>query len=90
MGEMAIRSASAHSVVFYLKTGASVEEAGIRAMQDLTDLGGPYVSGMNIVALGQQGRDRAALPARRVVPIFYQTGDMSQHVEEERTFVKGQ
>ena len=87
MGEMAIRSASAHSVVFYLKTGASVQEAGIRAMQDLTDLGGPYVSGMNIVALDSKGAP-GGFTSVKGRTFIYQTGDMSQHVEEERTFVR--
>ena len=43
MGEMAIRGVTAHSVVFYLKSGASVAQAGIRAMQDLDQLGGRYL-----------------------------------------------
>jgi beta-aspartyl-peptidase (threonine type) len=56
MGEMAIRAATAHSVVFYLRTGATLEEAGRRAMKDLNGLGGRYLAGMRIVALDRGGR----------------------------------
>ena len=86
MGEMAIRSATAHSVVFYLKTGASVEEAGIRAMQDLNDLGGPYRAAMNIVALDSKGTP-AGFTSTKGRTYIYQTGDMTRHIEQERTFV---
>jgi len=86
MGEMAIRSATAHSVVFYLKTGASVEEAGIRAMQDLNDLGGSYRAAMNIVALDSKGTP-AGFTSMKGRTYIYQTGDMTRHIEQERTFV---
>jgi beta-aspartyl-peptidase (threonine type) len=56
MGEMAIRASTAHSIVFYLKMGLSLAEAGQRAMTDLQDLGGPYLSRMNFIALDHQGR----------------------------------
>jgi beta-aspartyl-peptidase (threonine type) len=55
MGEMAIRAATAHSVVFYLKLGATLAEAGHRAMQDLDDLGGRYLAGMRFIALDRDG-----------------------------------
>jgi len=55
MGEMAIRAATSHSLVMYMKIGLTLEEAGIRAMQDLNDLGGPYLSEMNIVAMDKDG-----------------------------------
>jgi beta-aspartyl-peptidase (threonine type) len=54
-GEMAIRAATAHSVVFYMKMGLSLAEAGRRAMVDLNDLGGLYISGMSLVALDRDG-----------------------------------
>ncbi|MCP4371274.1 MAG: asparaginase, partial [Deltaproteobacteria bacterium] len=56
MGEMALRANTAHSIVFYLKQGLSVEEAGRQAMEDLNDLGGPYLSVMNFVLLDTEGR----------------------------------
>lgn len=54
-GEMAIRAATAHSVIFYIKMGATVREAGEHAMQDLNDLGGRYLSGMNLIAVDTKG-----------------------------------
>jgi beta-aspartyl-peptidase (threonine type) len=50
-GEMAIRAATAHSVVFYMKLGASLQDAGQRAMLDLNDLGGRYLASMNFVVV---------------------------------------
>ncbi len=55
MGEMAIRSATAHSLVLYMKMGLTLEQAGRQAMQDLNDLGGDYLSEMNIVAMDKDG-----------------------------------
>lgn len=54
-GEMAIRAATAHSVIFYMKIGLSLGEAGRRAMHDLNDLGGRYIAGMNFIAVDRQG-----------------------------------
>lgn len=56
-GEMAMRAATAHSVVLYMKMGLSVAEAGRRAMEDLRDLGGRYLSGMNFIAVDRDGHD---------------------------------
>lgn len=55
MGEMAIRACTAHSLVFYLKQGMPLPEAGQKTMQDLDDLGGRYLSRMNFIALDAQG-----------------------------------
>ncbi len=55
MGEMAIRGATAHSYLFYMKMGLSLQEAGTRAMQDLNDLGGRFLSMMRIIALDKNG-----------------------------------
>ncbi len=55
MGEMAIRASTARSVVFYLKMGYSLEAAGVQAMQDLRDLGGRFISEMNIIAIDRDG-----------------------------------
>lgn len=56
MGEMAIRAGTARSVILYLQQGAAPEEAGRRVMEDLDTLGGPYLSGMNVLILDAQGR----------------------------------
>lgn len=55
MGEMAIRAATAHSVVWYLRQGLSLAEAGRAAMHDLDDLGGRYLARMTFVAIDQEG-----------------------------------
>ena len=55
-GEMAIRACTAHSIVFYLKVGLSMEEAGQQAMQDLNDLGGRFISGMNFIIMSPNGQ----------------------------------
>lgn len=56
MGEMAIRSSTAHSVVFYIKMGRPLPEAGRQAMLDLDDLGGDYLNDMNLIAIDGAGR----------------------------------
>jgi beta-aspartyl-peptidase (threonine type) len=58
-GEMAIRAATAHSVVAYLRQGLSVVEAGRRAMEDLGYLVDPFWSAMNCVVLAPDGRHAA-------------------------------
>jgi beta-aspartyl-peptidase (threonine type) len=55
MGEMAIRASTARSVIHNLRGGLSLQEAGWRAMLDLDDLGGPYRSRMNLIALDDTG-----------------------------------
>jgi beta-aspartyl-peptidase (threonine type) len=54
-GEIAIRAATAHSVVSYLRSGLSPLEAGGRAMEELNDLSDPYFSAMNCVVLAPDG-----------------------------------
>ena len=79
MGEMAIRGVTAQS-------GASVAQAGIRAMQDLDHLGGRYLSGMNIVVLDRSGTP-GGFSSIKDRTFIYQTDEMSTHEETMRTFV---
>ena len=58
-GEMAIRCATAHTIVTLLKAGLSPAEAGLRAMQDLDDLVDAYFGAMNCVVLDPRGRHAA-------------------------------
>jgi len=58
-GEMAIRAATAHSVVRYLKEGRSPEEAGRQAFLELGWLVDPFWSGMNAVVLTPDGQHTA-------------------------------
>ena len=86
MGEMAIRASTAHSLVFYMKMGLNVVAAGQRAMEDLNDLGGQFLSTMNLIAMDENGNHvgYTNIPGRTYI---YQTADMPQHVEIERIVV---
>lgn len=50
-GEIAIRAATAHSVVMHMARGAGPEEAGLLAMRALSDFADPYFSAMNCIVL---------------------------------------
>jgi L-asparaginase / beta-aspartyl-peptidase len=87
MGEMAIRAGTARSVVLYLKMGMSLEEAGREAMKDLNDLGGNYLSGMNIVALDKNGNP-AGFTNTHGATFIYMKENMTEPVEAPRTLVE--
>jgi len=86
MGEMAIRAATAHSVVCYLKRGATLAEAGREAMMDLDDLGGRYLAGMHFVALDRDGNHAgfSNCDGERYVAM---TDQMDEPQEFDRTLV---
>lgn len=86
MGEMAIRANTAHSVVFYMKMGMSVSEATQRAMEDLRDLGGDYIGGMNLIALDING-EHVGMTSTDGRTYIYQTADMSSHESLPRSVV---
>ncbi len=86
MGEMAIRGATAHSYLFYMKMGLSLQEAGTRAMQDLNDLGGRFLSMMRIIALDKDGH-HAGFSSGEGHTYIVQTDEMSSADEVARTFV---
>ena len=86
MGEMAIRASTARSVVMYLKQGLTLEAAGIQAMIDLRDLGGRFISGMNIIAMNAQGRV-AAFSSEPGKTYIYMTGEDSDFHVATRSFV---
>ncbi len=85
-GEMAMRSATAHSVVLYMKMGMSLDEALREAMNDLKSLGGPWVSRMNIVALDRDGNPSAA--SNEVGKTFiFMRDDMGDFETRERLYI---
>ncbi len=86
MGEMAMRANTAHSLVFYLKQGMSVAEAGQQAMLDLNDLGGPYLSIMNFVLLDKHGQ-HAGFSNVEGRSYVYMTDEMDEPTESPRTVV---
>jgi beta-aspartyl-peptidase (threonine type) len=86
MGEMAIRGATAHSLIFYLKTGLSLQEAGQQAMRDLNDLDGRFLSMMRIIALDKNGK-HAGFSSGEGHTYLAQSEDMSAPDEVARTYV---
>jgi len=86
MGEMAIRAGTARSLVLYMKMGKTIEEAGDMAMLDLDELGGRYLSRMNIIALDRSGKPAAFTNAEDATYI-YMTGEMDEPIQKPRTYV---
>lgn len=88
-GELAIRAASAHSVVTFLRFGKSLEEALRMAMEDLRHLPDEYaerMNVMNIVAMDAFGNVSAASTADGTGYVF-QTVDMDGYEERPRMVV---
>jgi len=88
-GEMAIRCASAHSVVTYLRFGMSLDEALTEAMRDLGHLVDPYAERsnvMNIVAMDALGNVNAASTAEGAGYVV-QTVEMDDFEERPRLVV---
>ena len=86
MGEMAIRASTAHSLVFYMKMGLNLAEACERAMVDLRDLDGRFISVMNLIALDKDG-NHAGYSSVDGRSYIYQTPDMPDCEELPRTVV---
>lgn len=84
LGEMAIRASTARSIILYMKMGLSLDEACQTAMIDLNDLGGPYLSMMNFIAIDKEGNPAGYSTAEGRTYV-YQTADMTTHEEVERT-----
>lgn len=87
MGEMAIRASTARSVVLYLQMGLPLAEAGRRAMKDLDDLGGRYLSRMNFIAMDRDGQ-HAGFSNAVDRTYVYLTDDMTEPEEMPYTFVQ--
>ncbi|HYW88076.1 MAG TPA: isoaspartyl peptidase/L-asparaginase [Chloroflexota bacterium] len=88
-GEMAIRAATAYSVVRYMRDGLAVDEALRRAMLDLRDLLDPFaerVNVMNAVAMDRDGSVAAASTAADTYFVF-QTLDMREPEERQRACI---
>jgi beta-aspartyl-peptidase (threonine type) len=58
-GEMAQRLCTAHSVVMFMRCGFMLEEALVRAAEDLHQLADPFWGEVNIVAMDREGRHGA-------------------------------
>jgi beta-aspartyl-peptidase (threonine type) len=88
-GEMAIRAATAYSIVRYMRDGLGLDEALRRAMLDLRDLVDPFaerVNVMNAVAMDRDGNVSAVSTAADTFYVF-QTLDMAEPEERQRACV---
>ena len=88
-GEMAIRSATAHSVIMYLRHGMALDDAVRLAMDDLSHLQDPYAersNTMNIVAMDRDGNVTAASTSESATYVV-QTTEMEAYEERTRTHV---
>ena len=87
MGEMAIRAGTARSVVLYMQMGMKLEDAAVKAMRDLRDLGGDYIGHMSLIALDCHG-EHVGLSSDDGRTYIAQTDDMARHVDIERGVVE--
>jgi isoaspartyl peptidase/L-asparaginase-like protein (Ntn-hydrolase superfamily) len=88
-GEMAMRAATAYSIVRYMRDGLALDEALRRAMLDLRDLVDPFaerVNVMNAIAMDRDGNVAAMSTAADTFYVF-QTLDMAQMEERQRACV---
>jgi beta-aspartyl-peptidase (threonine type) len=88
-GEMALRAATAYSIVRYMRDGFALDESLRRAMLDLRDLVDPFaerVNVMNAVAMDRDGNVAAISTASDTFYVF-QTLDMSEPEERARACV---
>jgi beta-aspartyl-peptidase (threonine type) len=88
-GEMAIRCASAHSVVMFMRQGMPLEEALQNAMIDLRHLVDPFAERtnvMNIVAMDRDGNVLAASTSNES-HFVYQTVEMDNYELKPRMHV---
>jgi beta-aspartyl-peptidase (threonine type) len=88
-GEMAVRAATAYSIVRYMRDQVPLEEALRRAMLDLRDLVDPFaerVNVMNAVAMDRDGNVAAISTAADTFYVF-QSMDMAEPEERPRACV---
>jgi isoaspartyl peptidase/L-asparaginase-like protein (Ntn-hydrolase superfamily) len=88
-GEMAIRAATAYSIVRSMRDGLDLDDALRRAMLDLRDVVDPFaerVNVMNAVAMDRDGNVAAVSTAADTFYVF-QTLDMAEPVERPRACV---
>ncbi len=87
MGEMAIRACTAYGLVSHLRAGLPIKSAGQKAMEDLRDLGGDFIGGMNLIALDRHG-NHVGMTTRAGSTYIYQHAEMDEHQEIERQLVE--
>jgi beta-aspartyl-peptidase (threonine type) len=85
-GEMALRAATARSLVLYLKMGLPLLDAAREAVLDLYALDDPYASTLNIVAIDAQG-NHVGFSNRPEQSYIFQTAEMDAPAERPRVYV---
>ncbi len=86
MGELAIRAATARSLVLYMKLGKSLQAAGQEALRDLQEMGSGPGQYMNIVALNPQG-EHAGFTTVAGRNYLYLRADMAEPMLAPRTML---
>lgn len=86
MGEMAMRACTAYGLVSYLRAGLPLRAAARQAMEDLRELEGDFIGGMNLIALDREG-NHVGMTTRAGSIYIYQHADMAAFREQEREFV---
>jgi beta-aspartyl-peptidase (threonine type) len=87
-GEMAIRAATAHSVVAYLRGGMTLRKACRAAMIDLRRLAVPFPPGMNLVAVDAAGHHAAmTTETERTIDYIFQSEKMREPSIKPRSVV---
>jgi beta-aspartyl-peptidase (threonine type) len=88
-GELAIRGATAHTVVLLMRTGVPLREAGRQALLDLPrPSNGQEDNFMNIVAVDAQGNHCGFTNVSERDQYTYMTAEMTEAVLEKRIFVE--
>ncbi|TEU19399.1 MAG: hypothetical protein E3J21_03895 [Anaerolineales bacterium] len=85
-GEMAVRAATARSLVLYLKMGLPLRDAAREAVLDLYALDDPYASTLNIVAMDAHG-NHVGFSNRPEQRYIFQTAEMGAPAERPRVYV---
>lgn len=86
-GELAIRAATAHSVVMYMRMGEPVESAVRKALEDVNSLEDPYATVLSIVAMDPSGRHAAGTNRPGAVYVWMDE-DSAEFVESPRLLVR--
>lgn len=83
MGELALRAATARSLILYVKMGMSLCDAGLETLRDVQALDGALGYYMNIVALAPSGEHAGftTVPGKRYL---YMTAAMEEPAAVER------
>ena len=85
-GEMAVRAATARSLVLYMKMDLPLWDAAREAVLDLYALDDPYASTLNIVAIDAHG-NHVGFSNRPQQRYIFQTAEMDTPAEHPRVYV---